>query len=73
MTDYELADCLSNLMHKEKMIDEMSNEEIEKLLDDHVPENLSVDKFMSEIIGVPSENFDEILQTWEAIRNANAN
>lgn len=72
MTDYELADCISNLMHKGYQVDEMSKEDMVNLLDKYLPENLTVDKFMSDIIGVPPEDFEEILKTWETIKQANS-
>jgi hypothetical protein len=72
MTDYELSDCISNLMHKGYQVDEMTKEDMSNLLDKYLPESLSVDKFMNDIIGVPSEDFEEILKTWESIRLANS-
>jgi hypothetical protein len=72
MTDYELSDCISNLMHKGYLVDEMTKEDMSNLLDKYLPENLTVDKFMSDIIGVPSDDFEEILKTWESIRLANS-
>ena len=71
MTDYELADCVSNLMHLSNQVDEMSKDEMSDLLDSYLPEDISIDKFMSDIVGVPTENFEEILQAWENIRQAN--
>ena len=72
MTDYELSDCISNLMHKGYQVDEMSKEDMNDLLDKYLPEKLTVDKFMSDIIGVPTDDFEEILKTWESIRQANS-
>ena len=71
MTDYELADCLSHLMHTDQQVDEMSTDQWSRLIDQHLPEEITVDKFMSDLVGVPTENFDDILQTWETIRQAN--
>lgn len=71
MTDYELADCVSNLMHLSNQVDEMSKGEMSDLLDSYLPEEITIDKFMSDIVGVPAENFEEILQAWENIRQAN--
>ena len=71
MTDYELADCLSNLMHANYQVDELSPDELSHLIDKHLPRSLTVDKFMTDLIGIPTENFEEILQTWEKIRVAN--
>lgn len=71
MTDYELADCLSNLMHANQAVDELPSSELTRLIDKHLPEEISVDKFMTEIIGVPTDDFDTILQTWERIRQSN--
>ena len=71
MTDYELADCVSNLMHLNSQVDEMTKDEMSNLLDNYLPEKITIDKFMTDIVGVPNENFDEILQAWEAIRQAN--
>lgn len=71
MTDYELADCVSNLMHLNNQVDEMNKDEMSNLLDGYLPEEITIDKFMTDIIGVPSENFEDILETWENIRKAN--
>jgi len=72
MTDYELADCVSNLMHlNSDQVDEMTKDEMSELLNNYLPEEVTIDRFMSDIVGVPSENFEEILQAWEAIRQAN--
>lgn len=71
MTDYELADCVANLMHTNDQVDELNNQQIAELIEKYLPENLSVDKFMSDILGVDTNDFDGILQTWENIRKAN--
>lgn len=71
MTDYELADSISNLLHLNQEVDDLSKDEMAALIDKYFPDKLSVDKFMSDIIGVPTEDFDQVLDTWEAIRQAN--
>lgn len=71
MTPYELADCLSNLLNLNLPIDEMSIEEVKNVLNEHLPENMNVDIFMSYLMGVPKENFDDILNSWEEIRLMN--
>ena len=71
MTDYELADCVSNLLHTNHQVDELSNEQINNLIDKYLPENLTVDKFMSDIIGVNTDDFEDILEAWENIRKVN--
>lgn len=71
MTDYELSDCISNLLHLNKEVDEMSKEEMAGLVDKYFPESLSVDRFMSDIIGVPTEDFEQVLDTWERIKQSN--
>ncbi|RNA14704.1 WD repeat-containing 66 [Brachionus plicatilis] len=71
MTDYELADCISNLLHLNKDVEDFTKEEISSLIDRNFPEELSVDKFMSDILGVPADDFDQILNTWERIKQAN--
>ena len=72
MTNYELADCLSNLLHLNLPVDEMTIEESAKSLNSLLPENMNVDSFMTHLMGVPKENFDEILQTWEEIYRMNS-
>ena len=71
MTDYELADCVSNLLHTNHQVDELSNEQIGNLIEKYLPDNLTVDKFMSDIIGVNTGDFEEILEAWESIRKVN--
>lgn len=71
VTDYELADCISNLLHLNNQVDEMSHEQMAGLIDQHIPENLTVDKFMTELLGIPSTDFDEIMETWDKIRSSN--
>jgi hypothetical protein len=71
MTEYELADCVTNLLHTKHQVDELSQQEISDLIDKHLPEEISVDKFMSEMVGIQTDDFDSILQTWEAIRQKN--
>lgn len=72
MTDYELADCLSNLLYLNKEVDEMSKDEMADLIDAHLADNVNVDNFMSDLIGIPTENFENILNTWENIQQVNA-
>ncbi len=71
MTDYELADCITHLLHTNHAVDEMSNEEQTQLIEKYLPEEVSVDRFMTDIIGIDTEDFDQILQTWERIRQNN--
>lgn len=71
MTDFELADCISNLLHLNNDVQDLNKEEISSLIDRNFPKELSVDKFMSEILGVPVDDFDQILNTWESIKQAN--
>ncbi len=71
MTDFELADCITHLLHTNHQVDELNQDEITDLIDKHLPEDVTVDKFMSEIVGIQADDFDEILQTWEAIRQKN--
>jgi hypothetical protein len=71
MTDLELADCVSNLMHTNHEVDEMSNEQIAEMVDKYLPEDMTVDKFMRDILGVPESDFEDILKTWDKIRTAN--
>ena len=49
----------------------MSHEQMAGLIDQHIPENLTVDKFMTELLGIPSTDFDEIMETWDKIRSSN--
>ena len=72
MTSYELADCLSNLLHLNLPIDEMSIEESAHTLNDLLPEKINVDTFMTHLMGVPKEDFNEILQSWEEIYRMNS-
>lgn len=71
MTDYELAESLSSLLYLNREVDEMSKDQIESLIDSHLAEDLTVDNFMSELIGIPYEDFENILDTWENIQQAN--
>jgi hypothetical protein len=71
ITDYELADCVSNLLHTSNQVDEMSHEDMASLIDKHIPETLSVDKFMTDLLGIPEQDFDQIMETWERIKVAN--
>lgn len=71
MTDVELAECLSNLLYLNREVDEMSRDQIESLIDSHLAPDLTVDNFMSELIGIPTENFEQILNTWENIQEVN--
>lgn len=71
MTDYELADCISNLLHLNSDVGDFTKEEMSSLIDRNFPQELSVDKFMSDILGVPAHDFDQILNTWERIKQAN--
>ena len=65
MTDYELADCISNLLHLNSEVEDLTKEEISGLIDRNFPEELTVDRFMSDIIGVPTEDFDEVLDAYK--------
>ncbi len=74
MTNYELADCIADMMHVNRP--EEINEDGERVsvldaMEDYLPDEITIDKFMSDIVGVPSENFEEILAAWENIRQAN--
>jgi hypothetical protein len=71
MTDYELADCVSHLLHTNHQVDELSHEQISHLIDKYLPENLTVDKFMTDLIGVDTREFEDILEAWENIRKVN--
>ena len=72
MTEYELADCLSNLLHLNFDVDEMSTEHAAHVLYTHLPENINIDTFMSHLMGIPKDSFDEILSSWEEIRRTNS-
>ena len=72
MTSYELADCLSNLLNLNLPVDEMSIEEAAKTLNELMPETMNVDGFMTHLMGVPQENFEEILQTWQEVYRMNS-
>ena len=71
MTDYELADCVSHLLHTNHQVDELSHEQIANLIDKYLPEHLTVDKFMTDLIGVDTREFEDILEAWENIRKVN--
>ena len=71
MTDFELADCISHLLHTNHQVDELSKKEIVALINKYLPEDVTVDKFMADIVSIPSDDFDQILQTWEQIRVKN--
>lgn len=71
MTDYELAECLSDLLYLNEPVDEMSKDEMGKLIDSHLAEDITVDSFMSDLIGIPTEHFNEILNTWQTIKETN--
>ena len=72
MTDYELADCLSSLLHLNNRVDEMSYDELAVLIDKNIPEKLTVERFLDDLLGIPSHDFDQIIETWEKIRVANS-
>lgn len=71
MTDLELAECLSNLLYLNRDVDEMSRDQVESLIDTHLSEELNVDNFMSDLIGIPTDDFEHILGTWENIQQLN--
>lgn len=74
MTSYELADCIANLMHVNTPDEtDESGDRISVLgaMEEYLPQEVTIDKFMSDIVGVPTENFEEILAVWENIRQAN--
>lgn len=71
MTDVELAECLSNLLYLNSPVDEMSRDQIETLIDSHLAQDLTVDKFMSDLVGIPTDDFEQILNTWENIQEVN--
>lgn len=50
----------------------MSIEEAAKSLNEYMPETMNVDGFMTHLMGVPQENFNEILQTWGEIYRMNS-
>ncbi|CAF1079452.1 unnamed protein product, partial [Brachionus calyciflorus] len=70
-SDYLPPDCISNLLHLNNDVSDLTKEEISTLIDRNFPEELSVDKFMTDIIGVPTDDFDQVLDTWERIKQAN--
>jgi hypothetical protein len=49
----------------------MSHEQMSGLIDQHIAENLTVDRFMTELLGIPSTDFDQIMETWDKIRSSN--
>jgi len=71
MTELELAECLSSLLYLNSEVDEMSRDQIESLIDSHLAEDLTVDNFMSDLIGIPTDDFENILDTWENIQQVN--
>ena len=71
MTDVELAECLSHLLYLNRQVDEMNRDQIETLIDSHLAEDLTVDNFMADLIGIPTDDFEQILNTWENIQQVN--
>ena len=71
MTDFELADCVANLLHTNHQVDELSKDELTNLIEKYLPEEISVDKFMTDIVGIDTSDFNQILETWEKIKQKN--
>lgn len=71
MTDFEIADCVTNLLHTNHQVDELSKDEIDELINKYLPDEVTVDKFMNEIVGIDTNDFEDILQTWETIKQKN--
>lgn len=72
LTEYELADSISNLLHLNCVVDELSTEDVVNLVETNLPNKINIDTFMTHLMGIPKENFEQILNSWEEIRQANS-
>jgi hypothetical protein len=65
LTEYELADCLSNLLHLKFSIDDFNPDETKKLFNKSLPDHMSFQQFMTYLMGVSDEQSQEIASLCE--------
>ncbi|CAF2834945.1 unnamed protein product [Rotaria sp. Silwood2] len=65
MSDYEMADCLANLLHlnneSTEMFDTMNAEDASQFIENQLPEQVTLQTFMEDLLKMPSQYVDQVM------------
>ncbi|CAF4217961.1 unnamed protein product [Rotaria magnacalcarata] len=65
INDYEMADCLSNLLHlnneSTEMFDTMNAEDACQFIENQLPEYVTIQTFMEDLLKMPSQYVDQVM------------
>ncbi|CAF0866926.1 unnamed protein product [Rotaria sordida] len=70
MNDYEMADCLSNLLHlnneSTEMFDTMNAEDACQFIENQLPEQVTIQTFMEDLLKMPTQYVDQVMYSVKA-------
>ncbi|CAF1189811.1 unnamed protein product [Didymodactylos carnosus] len=63
MSEYELADCLCNLLNLQENIDDMNTADASEFVESRLPNKITLQSFMEELLKMPSQYVEQCLYT----------